>query len=150
MDGEGKVLVVIGALLLAAGAFVPVVSIPLQGQETLFGTGWSGTALIAVGALAALLALLNLTRHALWPGLVALLSLGWGYMLANARIAASEVRLREGLEKGFDDVFGAVKDLVAANARLEWGWAGPVWGALLVIGGAVAAWLSRRRVRRPG
>ena len=153
---SGKVLGLVGALMVAFGAFLPVLRVPLRGSETLTGGSfsWVGFAIIACGALAALLVLIALARHALWPGIGALGLLAVGYMRASGEIAASQARMGD-LDLGSLRELGGnlslravARDLVVSEARLEWGWAVPVLGAVLVI---VGAWLARRRpVTRPG
>lgn len=143
MNSEtAKVLAIVGAALLILGVFLPLADIPLRGSLNMADRGWPAWVMAGLGAAAALLALANLTRHAIWPGIGALALLGYAYALVNGEIARSRARLEEGLG---DDPFGAVRALVVSETRLEYGWAVLAFGALLAIAAGVAAWWSARR-----
>jgi hypothetical protein len=140
-----RVLALIGAAILAVGVFLPVIQVPKRGAITLMGLESAGTITLVLAGMAAGLALIGWTRHALWPGIGALGLLGYAYQRTNAEIAQSRARLDGGLG---DDPLAAVRDLAASNSRLDYGWSVLAIGALIVVAAGVMAWRSERR--RPG
>jgi hypothetical protein len=138
---DNKVIGAVGAALLGFGAFLPVVRVPLRGSMTLMQVEWAGIGLIALAAIAAGLLLIDRMRHAIWPGIGALVLLGYAYFRVNMEIALSRQRLGQDIA---EDPLRAVRDLAASSSRIEWGWAVPVLGALMVIAAGVLAWRSSR------
>ena len=140
--GTGKVLVMIGAVLLAVGVLLPVAWIPVAGSSRLLDQGWAGIGIVALAAVALLLTLIDRTKHAVWPALASLLGLAWGYIQVQKKIAEAQRGLTEfNLERPLDILRG----FVAQNARLEYGWAVLGLGALLILAGGLMSW-SRRRL----
>jgi hypothetical protein len=140
-SSTARVIALIGAALLGYGNFLPIVNVPKRGPYTLMDVDWAGIVLLGLVAIIVVLALVRQVRHVVWPGLGALVLLGYAYQRANAEIARSRQRLGEGIG---DDPFGAVRDLVASNATLEYGWAVLALGAILVVAAGAASWLKRR------
>jgi len=135
-----KVIVLIGALLLALGTLLPVIEVPKRGAINLWDVDRTGAVVMVLAAAAAGLALLNRPRHALWPGIGSLLTLAYAYQRVNAEIAAAELRLRG---NAGEDPLGAVRDLVASSALIEYGWAVLALGAIMVTAAGALAWKRR-------
>ncbi len=135
-----KVIVLIGAVLLALGTFLPVLEVPKRGAINLWDVDRAGVVVMVLAAAAAAVALLNRPRHAVWPGIGSLLVLAYAYQRVNAEIAAAELRLRD--NQG-EDPLGAVRDLVASSASIEYGWAVLAFGAIMVTAAGALGWRRR-------
>jgi hypothetical protein len=144
-DGS-KFMALIGAAILAVGVFLPVVQVPKRGAITLMGLESAGMITLALAGIAAVLALIGSTRHALWPGIGAVGLLAYAYQRTNAEIAQSRARLDGGLG---DDPLAAVRDLAASNSRLDYGWSVLAIGAVIIVVAGILAWRSPLR-RAPG
>jgi hypothetical protein len=130
----GRILVWIGAVLLAIGVFLPLVSAPYVGAVTFLTSGDSPRAIMfATAILAFILALVGWTRHALWAGIAALAVIGYGYWHLQDRIGRFEEKFGDGLvgrfvRRGTDQI------------QLEGGWVIIVLGGLLILAGGTLAW----------
>jgi hypothetical protein len=114
---------VAGALLLFAGAFAPIASLPVVGDVSFLTYGKSvALFVLAMALLGSALAYAGHMRLVLWPGLGALAMLGFKFY-----------RLQSGVD-------GA--------AQVQWGWAVLLLGALLMIWAGVAA--RRQLAEAPG
>ena len=141
MDRNGiKIMALVGAALLAVGAFLPVVRVPKRGNMTMMDLESGGVILLVLAGATAAVALIGWTRHVVWPGLAALGLLGYAYQRANAEIAQSRARLGEGIG---DDPLAALRDLAASNSKLEYGWAVLTIAALMIVVAGVLAWRKR-------
>jgi hypothetical protein len=143
---SGRILVLIGALLLALGTFLPLVTIPLRGTLNLFQMPVAGVAGLAFAGIALVLAALDLNRHALWPAIGSLAMLGYGYIKVQERIEEA----RQGLHDfDFKHPLRIIRGAAASGARLDYGWAVLGLGALLTIAGSIMAWREGRQKRAP-
>ena len=144
--GTGKVLVMIGSVLLAVGVLLPVVWIPVGGTTKLLDLGWAGIVILALAAVALLLAFVDRTRHALWPALASLFGLAYAYIQVQKKIAEAQRGLNEfDLSRPLDILRG----VVASNARLEYGWAVLGLGAFLILAGAAMSWRREPALPEP-
>lgn len=137
---SSKVIVLIGALLLALGVFLPILEVPKRGAITLMDVNWAGVVILVLAAIAAGAALFERSRHALWPGMGAIGVLAYAYQRVNAEIAAAELRLQG---NPGEDPLGAVRDLVASSASIQYGWAVLGLGAVMVTVAGALAWRRR-------
>lgn len=135
-----KVIVLIGAVLLALGAFLPILDVPKRGTISLMDVDWAGVVVLVLAAVAAGLALLDRPRHAVWPGIASIGVTAYAYQRVNAEIAAAELRL--GGNPG-EDPLGAVRDLVASSASIEYGWAVLGFGAVMITAAGALGWRRR-------
>ena len=141
MNRDGiKVMALIGAAVLAAGVFLPVIRVPKRGNMTLMDLESAGTIVLVLAGVATAAALIGWTRHVLWPGLASLALLGYAYQRTNAEIAQSKVRLGGGLG---EDPLTALRDLAASNSKLEYGWSVLAVAALVVVAAGVLAWRAK-------
>jgi len=139
MDRQNsKIFALIGGVLLALGVFLPLVRVPKLGTISFMNNGSTEgiIVLLLAGAVIAL-ALLNQTRHAVWPGLAALAMVGFAFVRIQSRLG--EARERAAAEAG-DNPFAGIAEAAAGSIQLEYGWAVLAFGALLAIGGGVLAW----------
>ena len=97
---NNKLLVIIGAVVTIAGLFLPIADTinPANGSPMSInlllpaGSLGDGVVTLALAIVAAVLASLNQTRHALWPALIGLGYLVWRYFeIKNATDQASSL-----------------------------------------------------------
>jgi NADH:ubiquinone oxidoreductase subunit H len=137
-----KIIALVGAAILAVGVFLPVVQVPKRGAMTLMDLESAGVIILVLAAIAAGVALIGWTRHAVWPGIGALGLLAYAYQRTNAEIAQSRARLSGGIG---EDPLAALRDLAASNSRVDYGWSVLAVGALIVVVAGVLAWRLERR-----
>lgn len=127
-----RTLGLLGAVVLAIGTFLPVLSVPIVGTVTYFNNGrGDGVFALLLAAIAAIFT----WRAARWliiPGGLALLLIG--YSLLNAQRTISD------LQAGATGL-GA---LVAQSVSLQWGWLVLLAGAILIL---IAWWQARAQAR---
>lgn len=133
-----------GALLLAIGAFLPLVVVPKRGGMSMMAIegGWGGYVVLALAAASAALALLGRTRWAALPGVAALALLAYAFIRASTEIERARLRLGEGIG---DDPIGQIRNLVRVNSTYGYGWAVLVIGALALVVAGALAWREGRR-----
>ncbi len=133
-----------GALLLAVGAFLPLVVVPKRGGVTLLAVegGWGGYVILALAAVGAGLALLGRTRWAALPGVAALGVVAYAFIRASTEIERARLQLGRGIG---DDPIGQIRNLVRVNSTYSYGWAVLVIGALALVAAGVLAWREGRR-----
>jgi hypothetical protein len=144
MDKDNdKVIALVGAGLLAIGVFLPLVRVPKMGTMSFInsGSGYGLTVLVLAVAVI-VLALLNLTKHVIWPGIVSAVLISLAFTGLQARL--SEVRERATGDLG-DNPFAGIAEAATSAIQLEYGWAVLAIGAILVIAAGGLAWR-----RRPG
>lgn len=138
-DSIGLVLVLAGAVLLGIGVFLPLLSAPYGGAVTLITSGDSPRIIMfAMAILALALGLAGQARHALWPGLLALGAIIWGYIRVQDKIEDFEARFGDGL-------VGRLAERATDTIRYESGWVILIMGSVLILAGALIAWLWRQR-----
>ncbi len=121
----------IGSGLLAAGVFMPVLSVPIVGSVNYFRNG-QGDGVIAL-ALAGASFILTLTKNHKWLMLTGIFSLGLlSYTLynLNSALGLAKTKLASDASGG---LFGGIAALAAESVQLEWGWAVMFAGAVLLI-----------------
>lgn len=144
MDGNGRTLGLIGSVLLLAGLFLPLFSLPLLGAVTYYAN--AQTQALIVGALALASAALAAAGHVRW-----LLATGLG---AFGVMAATYMRSRAALERMREDLGGeglrgeilrALADRAADSVTVGWGWAVLILGAGMVTLAGLLGWRDARR-----
>lgn len=139
---NAKVIALVGAGLLAIGVFLPLVRVPKMGTINYVANGsGDGIFVLVLAVAAAALALLDRTRHALWPGLASLAMIAFTFFSLQSRMAEARAQMRSSIG---DNPFGGIAEAASNAIQLEYGWAVLVFGALMVIAGGALAW------RRPG
>ncbi len=135
---NAKVIALIGAGLLVIGVFLPLVRVPKMGtMNYLAGGSGDGIIVLVLAAAAGVLALIERTKHALWPGLGALAMIGFTFFTLQNRLSQARLSAREELG---DNPFGGIAEAATNAIQLEYGWAVLVFGALMVIVGGALAW----------
>lgn len=119
-----------GAALLVIGLFLPIVTLPIIGTVNLFngGTNWLALALLALGAIAAGLALRDRTGDAIFPGTAAAAILIYKFVSLQWTISEMRASLTENLK---DNPFAGIAQAALSGVQLQWGW--------LVLGAGAAA-----------
>lgn len=128
----------LGALVLAAGCFTPIVSAPVVGTVTYF-SGGSGDGVIALvfAFLAFLIVLMRRYKALLAPAL-----------LSGGMLVYDFINVSLALERLSDELEGNIFAALAGGAHMQWGWL-PLFGGVLLLfiaalsrGSAVAPPLS--------
>ena len=142
MNDRNKVIVLVGAALLVVGVFLPLVRVPKLGTVSFIADGdWKGIVVLLLGLAAGVLALIERTEHALWPGLASLGVIAFTFFTLQSRMA--EMRGRAAGVLGDDRLGERLADVAANAVKLEYGWAVLVIGAILAIAGGALAWRRR-------
>lgn len=135
----GLVLVLAGAVLLTIGVFMPLVSAPYVGAVTFVTSGDSPrVVMFAMGIGALVLGLAGQARHAIWPGLLALAAIGYGFFTIQRKIGDLDGRFG-------DNVIGRLVNKATDSIHYEGGWIILLMGGVLVVIGAGLAWLAPPR-----
>ena len=142
MDKDNsKVIALVGAGMLALGAFLPLVRVPKMGTISYMGNGsGDGIIILLLAAAAAGLALMGRTKHVIWPGLASLGLIAFTFFGLQARLSEARSKIRE--EAG-DNPFGGLAEAATNAIQLEFGWAVLVLGALGLIAAGILAWRRR-------
>lgn len=125
-------LAFVGAALLAAGLFTPIVSMPILGTVNLFSNAGNEIALaiLVLAGIGAALAAKDRLGDVLWPGLGAA-----GILLyLFGRIQYGMVQFRESMREGLqDNPLAGLAEGAAAAIQLQWGWLVLAAGAGLLV-----------------
>jgi hypothetical protein len=136
---NGKLLVLIGAVATIAGLFLPVADTinPADGTAMSInfllpgGSLGDGIVTLALAVIAAVLALINQTRHAVWPAIIGLGYLAWRFI---------EI-------KGATDQATSLLAMMAPEQAQNYhiginilGWAVIVLGTVITLVGGAMAW----------
>jgi hypothetical protein len=149
MNGSNsKVIALIGGVLLAIGVFLPLVRVPKLGTINYINNG-SGDGLIVLilAGVAIALALLERTKHAIWPGIASAAMIAFTFMRLQSRLAEVRERAERELE---GNPFSGIAEAAAGAIQLEYGWAVLTFGALMVIAGGALAWRRNGAADVPG
>lgn len=117
-----QTLGLVGALLLAVGTFLPVLSIPLGGTITYFNNGQGDGVFALVLAVVAGLLAFRAVRWLWIPGGLALLLLAYSFVNVQSKIADIQAS-----STGLGSV-------LANGVSLQWGWVILALGAGLIFG----------------
>lgn len=135
---NNRMIVLIGCALLIVGTLLPVVDLPQPiGSINLLlpgGNVGDGIFVIVLAAIAGLLAFLGKTRHALWPGLLALAFLIWKFFQIQNIVHETRSAVFA------SDNGGAMLDSIGMNYL---GWAMLLIGAVVVVVGGALAFRAR-------
>lgn len=123
-----------GALILLAGVFSPIVSVPFMGDATYIQNGRGEGIIVLVLAAASLVLALTKNYAGLW-----LTGVGsFGVMLftyVNFESKMSRMESDVGSHLAGTPLHGLV-DIAAQSVRLQWGWAVLIVGAGLIVAAA--------------
>lgn len=122
---------IIGAGLLFAGVFMPVLSVPIVGSVNYFRNGQGdGTIILALAAASIILALTKNHKWLMMTGILSMGLLAFTLYNVNSTIGAAKSKLAKEASGG---LFGGIAALAAESVQLEWGWAVMFAGAALLI-----------------
>ena len=131
-----KIIVIVGAVLLAIGVFLPLVRAPLVGSVNYIASGeYRGVAMFALAVVALILALVDLTKHAVWPGIASIGVVAFSYYKVQTFVEGFEDRFGDGVVRRF-------VEKATNTIQMEWGWVALVLGATLILTGGALAWLQ--------
>lgn len=119
--GKKQTLGIVGSILLFAGVFTPIVSLPVVGSMNYFQNGQGdGVFVLVLGLISLVLAL---TKRYRWLWVTGLLSLGlMMYTFVSFRIRLSGVQA-EMKSKLADNPFKGIADVAMQSVQIQWGWA---------------------------
>ncbi len=139
---RNQFLALAGSLILIAGVFAPVVSVPIAGEKNYFETGRvDAFVLIALAILSFLLAMVRAYSWLWFSGLASLAVLIYTFAAFEIRVA----RMRADIEAELEgNPFKGLVDTALDAYQLQWGWAWLILGAFFVI---IAA--AMRTVKTP-
>jgi hypothetical protein len=134
---NSKNLAFLGAGVLVAGLFTPIVTMPIVGDVNLFnnGTNLIGIDLLVLAALAALLAAKDRLRDVMWPGIAASGILVYEFGALQVRLS----HLRDSVAKELQgNPFAGIAQGAVSAIQLQWGWLVLALGAGLVVYAAIS------------
>ena len=144
---DSRLLAVIGAGLLLAGIFMPVLSVPMFGSVSYLQYNSNDAlviGLLAVGSF--ILAGTGRTQQVLFTGLGALAMLAYSYIRFIS--AMDEMRSRIEAQLG-SSPFAQIAQSALGEVQVRWGWAILVLGAAMTVWAGIQAWRAGRSPRDP-
>ncbi|MEA3048237.1 MAG: hypothetical protein QOG84_73 [Sphingomonadales bacterium] len=126
-----------GAGVLAAGLFMPIVTLPLVGTINLFNNGTNIVALVllALAGIAAGLALKDRESDVIWPGAAAALILLYLFLKLQYSLSQMRGEMAKSLQ---GNPFAGLAQTAMGGVQLQWGWIVLALGAGLLIYAGVA------------
>jgi hypothetical protein len=143
-----------GAVVLLAGTFAPVVSVPIIGSMHLFSSGVASDA-VYLAAISIVTVVLVFLRKLEWLPLLGAAALGLVIYFLSGTLRGLNLAQTTQAEQitpqedpwGIAAGIGALFD-EAFRFRLGWGWVPLFAGALLILGVGVTAWRQSQKVRK--
>ena len=135
---KNQILGVLGVGLLAVGAFLPIVRVPVIGSVTYFRGGQGdGIFILIFAVLGAFFIYRKFYRWLLFPGAASLVLLIYGFFNLQRILGELESRANAQLARMADsslrDTAAGMADAAVESIHLQWGWAVLLAGALLCI-----------------
>ena len=128
---HSKTMALVGAGMLFLGAFMPILSLPVAGSVNYFQNGRGDGVIIVLLALATIiLAATGRTRHVLWTGAAALLTVGYTFVRIQSALSDLRARLDTDLA---DNPFRGLAEAAMGSIQMQWGWAVLVLGAGMTV-----------------
>lgn len=127
-----------GAVLLAAGLFAPIVTLPIIGSVNLFnnGTNVIGIDLLVIAAIAAALAAKERLRDVIWPGIAASAIVLYEFGALQFRLS----QMRETLNRELQgNPFAGLAQGALSAVQLQWGWLVLAAGAGILVYAGLSA-----------
>jgi hypothetical protein len=122
----------IGAALLTAGLFAPIVTVPILGNINLFSNGSNliGIDLLVLAIVAAVLVAKDRLRDVIWPGIAAAGIVLYEFGALQYRLS----QMRESLSKNLQgNPFAGLAQGAANAVQVQWGWLILAAGAGLLV-----------------
>jgi hypothetical protein len=137
---DKKLIVLIGAAVTIVGLFLPIVSVPIVGSVNMLLPGGGigdGIFVLVFVVIAAVLALLGKTRHAVWPAIAALGFIGYKFFELKGAVDRSMATLSSNPEAA------QYLESIGGGVQINWlGWIVLGLGALVMLVGGAMAWKS--------
>lgn len=114
-----------GTALLAVGAFLPLVSLPIVGSITSVNNGQGdGMLVLVLAAISGLLVAAKRFRGLWLTGLVSLALIGFTFLRIQSMLTQLQIQLADNPFRGL------------MNVQLQWGWAVLILGVALLLAAA--------------
>jgi hypothetical protein len=133
-----SVLGMVGNAVLAAGALVPVVTLPFVGAQNLFQNGGGdGTIIVGLAVAGLLLALLGGARWMVLTGGVAMAVVA----VIFVRMLSVIHEMKQSLDAELaENPLRGLADVAMQGVQMQWGWVVLFVGALLVLTAGIQEW----------
>lgn len=132
---DKKLVVLIGAAVTIVGLFLPIVDAPIIGSLNMLLPGGGigdGVFVLVFVVIAAALALLGKTRHAVWPAVGALAFIGYKFFELKGSIDQSMAANPEAAQ---------ILESMGGGVQINWlGWIVLALGAVIMLVGGAMAW----------
>lgn len=111
----------IGAGLLVAGLFLPIVTMPIVGNITLManGTNLSALALLVLAGISAILVAKDNQRDLVWPSFALAASLVYLFVRLQYNLSHMRGEMADSLK---DSPFGGMAQAAMGAIQIQWGW----------------------------
>jgi hypothetical protein len=125
-----KIIGLLGAFLLFAGVFCPIISVPIMGSMNYFQNGKiDGMSIIAAAVIAGLLCLITEYRWLPIPGIGSAVMISITYYDYYSKMHEAGENLNNGL---FNNLFKGLADAAFQTVQFQWGWAILITGSVLI------------------
>jgi hypothetical protein len=132
--GIKQILGLIGSIVLFAGVFAPILSIPIMGNITYFQNGnVDGTIVLVLAAVSFILVLAKKYSGLWFTGLASMAVTARTFI--NFQMKMSDMKAHMGTQLE-GNPFKGLADMAMQSVQLQWGWALLIVGAALVIASA--------------
>lgn len=126
-----KIIGLSGAVILFAGVFCPIISMPIMGSMNYFQNGKAdGVIVIIAAAMAGLLCLAGKYRWLLLPGIGSAVTTAITYYNFSSKMSEAKEKFNSEL---FNNFFKGLADAAFQSVQFQWGWAILILGAALII-----------------
>lgn len=130
-NGNGRLEAVVGATLMIAGAFAPLVSVPMFGSINYVGDGsHDGIVIIALALLSVALAFWGRIRGLIITGGLSVLLMATSFYRLSSGLHALKETTRTELA---GNPFAGLARAAVSTVQLQWGWVPLIAGAALLI-----------------
>ena len=144
---DSRLIAIIGAGLLLAGIFMPVMTVPMFGTVSYLQYNSNDALVIGLLAIGSfILAGTGRTQLVLFTGLGALAMLAYSYMRFHSAMDEMQSRIQAQLG---DSPFAQIAQAALGEVQVRWGWGILVLGAAMAIWAGIQAWRIRRPPRHP-
>lgn len=121
-----------GAVLIVAGLFLPIVTIPIVGNVNLManGTNFAALALLALAGISAVIVAKDRQSDLVWPGFAAAASLVYLFGRLQYNLSHMRSEMAESLK---DNPFAGMAQTAMGAVQVQWGWLVLAAGAGILI-----------------
>ncbi len=137
---DKKLVVLIGAAVTIVGLFLPIINAPIIGSVNMLLPGGGigdGVFVLVFVVIAAVLALLGKTKHAVWPAIGALGFIGYKFFELKGAVDRSMAMISANPEAA------QYVESMGGGVQINWiGWIVLALGAIIMLVGGAMAWKS--------